>query len=98
MSRLDQMLADCLSYESRRKELATRCILLIERCDEMIARLRGDAPTERSVGDDDNWVDPQLSPIDTDAVPDLNRIWRDLIQHEWEVLDLRRDLEAEGML
>jgi hypothetical protein len=30
MSVLDQMLADCLSYDSRRRELISRCLQLLD--------------------------------------------------------------------
>jgi hypothetical protein len=63
----------------------------------MIARLDGDAPdVDIRIGAGDS--DSQLceSPPGTDTVPDLTAIWRQLHPLEWEVLDLRRELEAEA--
>jgi hypothetical protein len=96
---VSQMLSDCLSYESRRRELIARCEQLLERVDHLLARLYGeDAPADLTSKSGNFPKFGNLPNTDADAVADLTAVWRQLIQDEWTVLDLRRELEAQGIV
>jgi hypothetical protein len=97
MSTVSQMLAECLSYESRRRELITRCEQLLERVEHMLTRLYAEVdPADLTKSETiSDLIDTDIiTDTVTDTLPDLTAIWRQVVQLEWEFLDLRRELEA----